>query len=446
MRLRFPSHNNRRALPGTARLLYAVAALFMFGQLVFAPNGLADAPSQTDHDAIVNDWVNWVGDNGGCLQGGDATTSSVRGLPADVAKRIQEMRPVYEKAANATHVPWQLLAAIHYRENNNDPSGDLQAGNPIGGPYRQQSSDYNAYGHGYPKSMEESAEMAAEHLIRSQGSGVVKGKVTDPNPSPELIKDLLFSYNGRAAQYAQQAADLGFSASRQPYEGSPYVMNNYDAIHHNMKIITRDNGPLDGIDTRYGAFVIYEKLGGTVGGGGGEGCSNEAVNGSAVLTALRYAWRTGHPSPFTKRTPAYQQAIDNAMAKGEFVGGGVNPGIDCGGFITRVMQDSGADPNYNPAKGPVTAQKAYLDSHPDKYENLGTRTSTGGPDPLQPGDIAIMSSHTFMYVGNQEKNNFHGNIAEASYGGTGGPWWAPMAHNVYFSLNGESFTWYRLKQ
>ena len=109
------------------------------------------------------------------------------------------------------------------------------------------------------------------------------------------------------------------------------------------------------------------------------------------------------------------------------------------------MRDSGADPNYNwgpkdSRQGNTIAQKAYMDAHPEKYENLGPKASTEG---LRAGDIAINSSHTYMYVDKQP--GFNGNSASSSFSTTGDSWRAPMASFAYWSGDGESFIWYRLK-
>lgn len=358
---------------------------------------------------------------------------TAKSLPAEILSSINKLKPEYIKASQATGVPWQLLAAVHYRENNNNPNGDLQAGNPIGGPYTRYSSAYGTYG--YPKSMAESAEIAAKMLTAISSGGVVKKPVNTANPDPEAIKDTLYSYNGRAEVYAQQAAELGFDPNTQPYEGSPYVMNNFDAKHQRMKIITRDFGGLDGIDTRLGAFTVYSRLGGL----SGDICSeNGAVLGDIVQTAIKYAWPDHHEPNYFEMKPEYKTAINRAITRGEYVGGGSNPGIDCGGFITRVMRDSGADPDYNKYQGPTTSQQRYMDEHPEKYTKL---TNVKGTGDLLPGDIAINSTHTYMYVGAQP--GFNGNSASASYSTTGSSWRTPMADNAYgFS----DFSWYRLKR
>jgi hypothetical protein len=369
----------------------------------------------------------------------NTSTTDSSGLPADIIANIKKLQPDYQKAGQATGVPWQLLAAIHYRESNNNPNSDLQAGNPIGGPYTQSSTDYTRYG--YPRTMEESAEIAAKHLIASAKGGVVKLPINVASPDADAIKDTLYSYNGRASQYAQQAEDLGFDPTKQPYEGSPYVMNNYDELHKNMKIITTDHGPLDGIDTRFGAFTVYARLGGGTTSSLSSSCGSTAgaVQGDIVQTAINYAWPDYHSPNYFVMKPSYKAAIDKAIANGEYVGGLNHPGIDCGGFVTRVMRDSGADPNYNAQNGNTSAQLAYLQSHPELYQNLGAQTSTKN---LQPGDIAINNGHTYIYVGSQA--GFHGNAASASVSFSGSSWRSPMASSTYFADGNGSFTWFRL--
>ena len=412
-----------------------VTALFAF-QIFIGQDSVSYALSANDSAAINSDWVNWVADNGGCVASGDGDITAANGLPSDIVSNINKLKATYQKAEAETKVPWQLIAAVHYREANNSASKDLQSGNPIGGPYPA----YASYPFGKPATLEESAVFAAKQLISTASSGIVKKSILLPNPDPETIKDALYGYNGRAAAYAQQAAALGFSATTQPYEGSPYVMNNYDAKHTNMKIITRDFGSPDAVDTRFGAFTVYAKLGGGTGGGAG-GCSStyggasSAIIGDAVKTAIGYAWPEYHAAPYLKMTSSYSAAVAAAKAKGEYIGGTAYPGIDCGGFITRVMRNSKVDPDYNKYEGPTTSQQKYMDDHPEKYERLGTRRSTSG---LQPGDIAINSVHTYMYVGSQP--GFDGNSASASLDER-----APMASTAYFNNSAGYFIWYRPK-
>lgn len=200
-------------------------------------------------------YYNTTDDIGSSCSTGDVPISAP--FPAVVIDNINKSKAAYIQASQATGVPWQLIAAVHYREASNNPAQDIQAGNPFGGPYKQESTDY---GNGYPQNLEQSAEIAAKHLIAVSSSGVVKKPVNIPSPDPEAVKDTLYSYNGRAPTYADQAARLGFNRDTQPYEGSAYVMNNFDSRHTGMMAISKDHGPADTIDSRLGAFTFYYRL------------------------------------------------------------------------------------------------------------------------------------------------------------------------------------------
>jgi N-acetylmuramoyl-L-alanine amidase len=164
-------------------------------------------------------------------------------------------------------------------------------------------------------------------------------------------------------------------------------------------------------------------------------------NGDAVATAFNYAYSDGRKTLTMKDT--YASAIRAAKARHEYIGGTKYPGIDCGGFVTRTMRDSGADKNYNTLTnngygGPTGDQEAYMDAHPDKYQKIGPVVNTGK---LQPGDIAVTDEHTYMYVGPESSHpQFKGNAASASWDD-----YAPTANNTYFAdTHGQPFNWYRL--
>jgi N-acetylmuramoyl-L-alanine amidase len=180
----------------------------------------------------------------------------------------------------------------------------------------------------------------------------------------------------------------------------------------------------------------------------GGNCAGGAVSGNAVQTALNYAWANNRGDPYCKEKPAYKTAIDAAKAAGQYTGAPCNTdsslaGVDCGGFVTRVMIDSGADPGYDyggklsDGAGNTTQQQKYLDEQvaSGKYIKVGAVSNTSS---LQPGDIAINSVHTFIYVGSQP--GFEENSASASQGTR-----APMARPAYFSNSAGDFIWYRLK-
>ena len=111
-----------------------------------------------------------------------------------------------------------------------------------------------------------------------------------------------------------------------------------------------------------------------------------------------------------------------------------NDGADCGGFVTRLVTDSGWDPayNHNGKGGPTPTQKAWLD---DNWENLG-KGNVIDTGTLRPGDVAMLPGHTFIYVG--DIPGFGSKIASASLCQR-----APMAGSE--SITASNTTWYRKK-
>ncbi|NCU30781.1 hypothetical protein EOM57_03160 [Candidatus Saccharibacteria bacterium] len=172
----------------------------------------------------------------------------------------------YINTMNQTGVPWEMLAAIHYRETNfshiNPANGQgiFQFVNGDGGPYPPG-----------PVSDEEfnrqltfmASRIQADYALRNvpNPASVIPRQLTPNEQDVTLIKNTLYSYNGRADAYAAQAIQYGFDPNTQPYEGSPYVMNRYDCSRARMGIITRDYViGIDSTDTRYGAFTIFARL------------------------------------------------------------------------------------------------------------------------------------------------------------------------------------------
>lgn len=195
-----------------------------------------------------------------------------------------------------------------------------------------------------------------------------------------------------------------------------------------------------------GIMVAIEPSGSPSSGGSSNdsGC-NGAAAGNAVKTALNYAWPEYHSPPYITAKSSYQSAVKQAMSNGKYVGGGSNPGIDCGGFVTRVMQDSQVDPEYNNQNGNTIAQEAYLSSS-SKY----TKLNVSSTEDLKPGDIAVNDHHTYMYVGpgltgSDDAGNskeFGTSIASASYGNGGTSWRAPMAGHE--QPGDPEYRWFRL--
>jgi len=175
-------------------------------------------------------------------------------------------------------------------------------------------------------------------------------------------------------------------------------------------------------------------------GTGTTGCANA---GSLQELTLAYAWPEYSPKPFTQRTPAYAQAVEKAKSEGRYVGdqcyGG---GVDCGAFVTILLNDSGFDPTYN-YNGKISDGAGYTTIQ-DQWarENWETLEGIESTSDLQPGDVAIhvedevLAGHTYIFVG--EIEGFSQQFASASQCGR-----APMASEE--NPVNPAFTWYRKK-
>ena len=175
---------------------------------------------------------------------------------------------------------------------------------------------------------------------------------------------------------------------------------------------------------------------------GSSGSCDEAL-GSGDLSAktLAYAWPEYHPAPYTTKKPEYATAVKKAQSEGRYVGGLAYPGVDCGGFVTTLLVDSGFEPEYNhggkfsKGAGNTVTQKAWAASN---WKTLGNGSSINVAD-LQPGDVAFSPGHTFVYVGTIP--GFESKIASASVSFSGNGWRSPMAGKE--SPTSGDVTWYR---
>ena len=179
---------------------------------------------------------------------------------------INANQTVYATAAAEVDIPWQLLAVIHLRESG----GKLT--NPGNGHGLYQINNTKTYPPGTVTADDFLAQTreAAAFIKSKASSNYTNNQNLTASSSAAVIKDTLFSYNGRASAYAQQAAALGYNAGTEAYEGSPYVMNKADAKRDPSVAaagtwgqIKTDGGAISyPADNAYGAFVVYASLAG----------------------------------------------------------------------------------------------------------------------------------------------------------------------------------------
>lgn len=400
--------------------------------------------------AITSAWGSSSGGGGGDSgsSGNNKNYDGVDVWTEGELEKIEENKAVYQAAADKYGIKWQLLATVHSAEYS------LQVANPSNGQGMYQLFSYTNGGRNenafLPAGDVDEAEFARQTDIAA--SEIVKmiemtGAALD---SDEGAKEVLFQYNGKAGVYIQKAKDMGFTdeeANRG--EGSAYVMNRYDARRDPAHPETMDShwpgrfvadGVYDPSSTSmgFGTFVKYAAIGGT----SGSSCSVQ--QGDLIGYVKRYAWPEHHDAPYHDRMPDYATAVSDRQSKGLYVGGSVAgvPGIDCGGFVTTVLNDSGFAPEYNysgdttkGASNVTYGQIPYVKANPDKWELVNPDWNTAIPDEsvLTPGDVAYSNcndtpfddcGHTYLYIG--EVDGFETHIASASYS-THGAGRAPMS-------------------
>lgn len=201
--------------------------------------------------------------------------------------KVNEYRPVYEAAAQQYGIPWQAIATMHRLETG------MGLKNPSNGQglyqlysYTNGGTNSRAFRPAGEVTMEEFKRqtMIAAEVMR----GIIDGGGYDPM-SDEGIKYLLFSYNGRSKKYIQKALAMGFSqAEANVGEGSPYVMNRYDAKRDprssEMSPLWPGRYVADGVYDNsstmsdFGGFVLYSALGGGGASSGGVSiCSDDST-------------------------------------------------------------------------------------------------------------------------------------------------------------------------
>lgn len=131
------------------------------------------------------------------------------------------------------------------------------------------------------------------------------------------------------------------------------------------------------------------------------------TGGTADVAALQnliseWTWRaTESKWSTTEKKPAYATAVQKRMSEGKYVGTTTQglEGVDCGGFVTSVVQESGWDPDYNTnPSGDTTRQHDFLVAS-SKWDDVTSQIKSESD--LKPGDVFITKGkgHTFIYAG-----------------------------------------------
>lgn len=336
--------------------------------------------------------------------GGNGTGSNQNYAGAQVwsdaeLSAIEANSAIYAEAAAANDVPWEVLAVLHSIETG------LRRYNPDNGQGVYQLYSYTGGG-GNANRFAPAAEIS-EGEFREQTmlvASLIAGRVEDWTDAAQ-IKKFFFSYNGQAEQYINKALALGFTREEaENGEGSPYVMNRYDAERDPTSGAMNAAWPgrfvADGVydassvSNGFGAFVKYEALAGS------SYCSS---TGSKIAdTAILLSWdvNAGEIHDKSDPKPEYVEAMKavDAYITGCNSSGCAPIGASCDQFVGTVMRYSGADPDF-PVFGPAT-QQSHMDSHPDMYMQVEANEDVAN---LQAGDILVTNgangNHIYLYIG-----------------------------------------------
>lgn len=296
-------------------------------------------------------------------------------------QQIQQNKPIYQLAASKYNLPWQLLAAIHYREHN------LAVDNPANG-----SGAYQISGQSFlPAGAISTDEFARQSEI---AASLIRSKIGSLDLTDNAnVQRAFFLYNGASETYIERAINMGFTREQALNgEGSPYVMNMYDALRDPdstmMSPLWAGRFTADGhydqsaTDSRPGAFLVYLALGG--GAQSDDLCATDGGWGEQIATeAMNLTWDVSEKREKSKYAP--KEEYITAMRK---VGiyesyDGAPPGASCDQFVATVMRSTGADPNFNLRI--ANNSGTYMKNHPELYTAIAYDGTN--PEILQSGDI-----------------------------------------------------------
>lgn len=171
-------------------------------------------------------------------------------LSHDLIQRIKANYPFYKEAALRVNLPWQMIAAVHYREHNciptsPGPGGPFQNDPPLSDESVKKLCLYYKLPFKRPEKDFFTACIIAAHWLQSKANFQLSRNETNLMQ----IADSFWGYNGRA--YGS-------------FMYSPYVMNYHKGQILRVKGTYLDkNGVRHVVDTpdaRPGAMLIFMEL------------------------------------------------------------------------------------------------------------------------------------------------------------------------------------------
>lgn len=317
---------------------------------------------------------------------------------------IKQNQPFYESAAAKVDIPWAMIAVIHLLESG------LKRDNPgrnyegyYDGIYQILRSGANGQ---YPpgpvtdQDFQNQTDIAAQFIKGKAALNYPENRNLTASATPEIIKDTLFGYNGRAAAYVRQAQALGYGAN-EGYEGSVYVMNKADAPRDPAVAASGTWGQAFGgtlrypANNHYGAYVVYASIAGVSVGGNCAATLNGPTRENVVTIAREELalWQSSQMKP---RASLSASDDPNTMTYNKY---SYNVNADwCAFFASWV---------FNKAGYPISSATNGVVSLVDEVRKTGEKGETFSYHPVesgyipQPGDLVIQKngvSHTNIVV------------------------------------------------
>lgn len=215
-----------------------------------------------------------ITDSMACVSGSNTNYAGAQVFDSGQMDLINANKFAYQAAADQYGFPWQVLAVIHSIESS------LSRKNPANGDglYQIIHSDWHDSTF-TPNKVLDDDEFLATTIIAAKF--IAENKASDLNlNTADGVKELFLRYNGTGGgHYKAKAEALGYSAT---YEGSPYVMNRFDAPRDPTNPSTMNPawpgmyiGTTSGNShydptytwTGFGAYTKYVALGGSGDGG-----------------------------------------------------------------------------------------------------------------------------------------------------------------------------------
>lgn len=225
-----------------------------------------------------------------CVYGSNADYSGATIIDQAISSAIQANQAFYKNSADKYGFDWRIIAVIHIKENS------AQRSNPENGQGAYQLYSYTRLrdsngrlvydsegktildpakaflpaGQISDEEFQRQTDIMAGLIANQYGAGLDLSTAAG-------IKTMFFRYNGRAQEYIDKAIAMGFTAEEAATgEGSPYVMNQYDAARDpnnpNMSPLWPGAFVGDGqwsntaVSEIAGAYTMYVALGGVDGG------------------------------------------------------------------------------------------------------------------------------------------------------------------------------------